>query len=148
MADKLKIVRETNAYPDGTAANALLAAQYLKNNVFPAEDSWRESCYLLTLDSTLNIKGVMEISKGGLDNTVIDKRIIVKAAIDTSAAAVILAHNHPNGNPKPSQRDIRETQDVRKALDAFGIKLADHIILTDHSFYSFEGERVQKLPVT
>lgn len=143
----LKVIRELNtAYPEGNNLKTpTLVAQYLNRHVFKSEDSWREQMYVLTTDSNANITGVFLLSTGSNQQTTYDKRLVVKAALDTLANGVILAHNHPTGNPVPSQADIRETEQTRKALIAFGVNLIDHIILGDKSFFSFAEEKVEKI---
>lgn len=81
------------------------------------------------------------ICSGSLEQTVMDRRKIVKQALDLNATCVILAHNHPSGNPTPSQNDIRETDGLQSALGLFNIALVDHIIIANSGYYSFIDER-------
>ena len=81
---------------------------------------------------------------GGLDATIIDKKIVCKVAIDSLCSGVILVHNHPSGEVKPSKSDIQQTTDVKKALGVFDITLLDHIILSDQAYYSFAEEKVSE----
>ena len=69
------------------------------------------------------------ISEGGLTETIADIRLIFQAALLTNSVALILAHNHPSGNLKPSPEDIRLTKQVREASNFMRIKILDHIIL-------------------
>jgi len=143
---KLKVIRDTDiTYPEGSCRTADLAAQYLRDNIFPKEEAWRENAYVLTLDNNLNVTGVLHLSMGGPTNTTFDKRLMIKTALDTFSENIVLAHNHPNGDPVPSKADIEITQDMRKAVNAFGIRLIDHIILGDNTFYSFNSERIKPL---
>lgn len=82
------------------------------------------------------------ICSGSLDQSVIDRRKIVKQALDLNAVGVILSHNHPSGNPRPSSADIKETDGLRAALGFFDIKLIDHIIIAASGYYSFADETV------
>ena len=125
----------------GTLSGGRAAANYLKQNVFKKDDSWREQAYLLTLDKGFNVTGAMLLSVGSLDSTVIDNKLVLKTAIDTLASGVILAHNHPSGNVMPSAADIKVTEDLKRILDIFSIKLVDHIILADDTFYSFNEDQ-------
>lgn len=80
------------------------------------------------------------ITTGTIMSTPIDHRRIVKEALNCNATAIILFHNHPSGNPAPSQTDIRETEKLRKACELFEISVLDHIIVADKSYYSFADE--------
>lgn len=84
------------------------------------------------------------ISSGGLASSIMEPRKVVRKALECNAAAVILYHNHPSGNPKPSASDVRETERLRDCLKVFDINLVDHIIVSDSSFYSFADESVCK----
>ena len=82
------------------------------------------------------------LSKGTLTETAIDCRTVLRQALLHNAAALILLHNHPSGNPKPSQQDIHFTDQLRKACLLIDIRLVDHIITSKNSFYSFIEEKV------
>lgn len=86
------------------------------------------------------------ICSGSLEQTVIDRRKIVKHALDLNATGVILAHNHPSGNPTPSKNDIRETDSIQSALGLFNINLVDHIIIANSKYYSFSNEESVEIP--
>ena len=80
------------------------------------------------------------ITVGTIMSAPIDHRRIVKEALNCNATAIILFHNHPSGNPKPSSADIKETEKLRSACQLFDISVLDHIIVTDKSYYSFADE--------
>ena len=80
------------------------------------------------------------ITVGTIMSAPIDHRRIVKEALNCNATAVILFHNHPSGNPKPSSADIKETEKLSKACELFDISVLDHIIVTDKAYYSFADE--------
>lgn len=98
-----------------------------------------ESFFLLLLNNANNTIGYVKISQGGIVGTVVDVRILAKYAIESLATSVILCHNHPSGNMKPSQADINITEKVKQALNLFDIKTLDHIILSpeDNKYLSF-----------
>ena len=83
-----------------------------------------------------------EISRGGIDGTVADTRIIFAHAILAGATAMILFHNHPSGNLKPSQADISLTKRLKEAGSILDIQVLDHLIVTAESYYSFADEGV------
>ena len=78
-----------------------------------------------------------EVSRGSLDSTVAHPREIFKAAILANAAAVIVAHNHPSGDPTPSPDDVELTQRLAAAGALMGVEVLDHIVIGDESFVSF-----------
>lgn len=80
------------------------------------------------------------ISRGGISGTVVDVRLILKPAIECLASSIILSHNHPSGNLKPSNEDIFLTKKVKEAAMLMDISLQDHIIIGDQSYLSFTDE--------
>lgn len=79
-----------------------------------------------------------KLSSGGLTSTIMDIRTVMRSALELSATALIMVHNHPSGNPHPSRADIKLTDSLRKAASAFSIELIDHVVVCDDSFFSFE----------
>lgn len=96
----------------------------------------QEACYAIFLDKANHIKGYTLVSLGGITGTVIDTRIILKFAIDLLATGLILAHNHPSGQTRPSDQDIRITKKINEACKLIELTLLDHIILTEKEVYS------------
>jgi DNA repair protein RadC len=96
-----------------------------------------ESFFLMILNRANTIVAWVKISQGGLTGTVADPVLIAKYALESLAKGVILCHNHPSGNTKPSEADLQLTQKIKQGLGFFDIKVLDHLILTTDSFYSF-----------
>ncbi|MGC9341127.1 MAG: JAB domain-containing protein, partial [Bacteroidales bacterium] len=71
---------------------------------------------------------------------VIDAKIILNKAISRLASAIIICHNHPSGNPSPSQADMRITEKIKSAASTMDITLLDHLIIADDRYYSFSDE--------
>lgn len=103
-----------------------------------------ESSFIIMLNKRNEIIGWYKVSQGGLDSTVVDKRLVCKVAIDSLCSSVILCHNHPSGSSKPSNADIKFTSEINKCLKMFDICLLDHVVLSENEFYSFSEERVFK----
>lgn len=80
------------------------------------------------------------ISRGGVAGTVVDTKIIFKTAIEHYASSIIICHNHPSGNLKPSEADIRITKNIKEAGKIMEIPLVDHLIITNTGYYSFADE--------
>ena len=99
-----------------------------------------ESMFALYLNRANKTIGWMKISQGGLSGCVIDNRIILKAAIESLSSGLIICHNHPSGNTRPSEADLKVTQKLKKACGVLEIQLLDHIILTENSYLSMNDE--------
>jgi DNA repair protein RadC len=99
-----------------------------------------EEFWLLMLNRANKVLGRFKVSQGGLSGTVIDTRIILKRALDSLASSIIVCHNHPSGNNQPSDADIKITEKLKKAAEMLEIKLLDHVIIADKSYFSFADE--------
>lgn len=99
----------------------------------------REICVVAFLDVKKNILGLHTVSIGTLDTSLVHPREVFKAAIVIGASSIILAHNHPTGDCRPSYEDNKVTERMKEAGKLLGIELIDHIIIGD-GFYSFKGD--------
>ena len=86
------------------------------------------------------VLGIFEASTGGMAGTVADPKLIFSTALKACASYVILSHNHPSGNLKPSQADIALTQKLKQAGSFLEIEVLDHVILSNEGYYSFADE--------
>lgn len=125
--DKVQITSSKIAYQ---LFNALLSD-------LPHEEFW-----ILFLNRNNRVIQKSCISKGGVSGTVVDVRLILKPAIECLASGIILGHNHPSGNLKPSQEDIQLTQKVKQAAKLIDISVLDHLIIGDRKYYSFADEGI------
>ncbi len=103
-------------------------------------DLEHEEFWLLMLNRANRVLGKYKVSQGGLSGTVIDTRIILKKALDNLASSIIVCHNHPSGNKQPSDADLKITEKLKKAAEILEIKLLDHVIIADKSYFSFADE--------
>lgn len=143
-----KLVRETlDDSPMTVVTGCNIAARHLYKYCFDYATMHNESCWAIFLDGQNRILGQYEVSQGCDNACVVNKKLVTLVALQSYARSVILAHNHPSGNLRPSASDIRTTQDLKRALAYFDINLLDHIIVTDKAFYSFAEERTEKAPV-
>ena len=99
-------------------------------------DLRHETFVVLVLDTNNSVVGESELSRGTLNASIVHPREVFKFAIDRLAAAVIVAHNHPSGNPEPSHEDIEITHQLCEAGKIVGIPLHDHLIVAGNSFTS------------
>ena len=101
---------------------------------------YKEYFKVLFLNQANQVLGYTLISEGGITETSVDVRVILQAALLTNSVALVLAHNHPSGNLKPSRQDMEITKQVKDAAQIMRIQILDHIILTDTGYYSFADE--------
>lgn len=113
--------------------------------LFRGDDSWRETCYALFTDHANNMTGRFLVGVGDEKSVNIGKKAICSAAVGCLADGVILVHNHPSGNPRPSIQDKEQTQALRRALATLDIKLLDHVILGDDTYFSFAEDAIQPI---
>lgn len=99
-----------------------------------------EECKILLLDRQLRVMSIASISKGGRSETVIDPKIVFSIALKRRADRLILAHNHPSGELRPSIADIKTTEKLMLAGKALSLPLEDHIIVTQDNYCSLVNE--------
>jgi DNA repair protein RadC len=100
-----------------------------------------ERFYAILLNRANQVLGIQLVSIGGTTGTVADPKVIFQAAIKTNACSIIIAHNHPSGNLKPSEADIKLTKKIKEAGSFLDISVLDHLIITsDEKYYSFADE--------
>ncbi|MBN2254034.1 MAG: DNA repair protein RadC [Kosmotogaceae bacterium] len=102
----------------------------------------RETVRVISLDTKLNYRGLNTVSVGILDSSLLHPREVYKPAISRTAAAIILVHNHPSGDPSPSKEDEGITSKIRDAGETLGIRMLDHVIIGSGKYYSFAAGRV------
>ncbi len=104
------------------------------------EMDYRESFLALYLNQANRVLGIKKISECGISSTLVDVRIVMQAGLLCNATAMIVAHNHPSGNLKPSVCDINMTSQIKEAAKILNISLLDHVILSSDSHLSFADE--------
>lgn len=96
-----------------------------------------EEFWLITMNQAAKVISRRRISAGGIDQTTVDVRQIMKYAIHDNATQIAVSHNHPSGNLKPSNEDINVTNKIKKAGELLNIRLIDHVVIGKENFYSF-----------
>jgi len=99
-----------------------------------------EEFWILLLNNANKLKYKWQLSIGGITATLVDVRLIYKKALEIGATSIILCHNHPSGNLKPSQSDMMLTEKIMKGAKLLDVKILDHVIVTEKSFFSFADE--------
>lgn len=100
-----------------------------------------EEFWIILLNRANKVISKEQISAGGVSGTVVDAKIIFRKTLDIApASSIILCHNHPSGNLRPSQADIDITQKLKKAGETLDISILDHLIIGENGYYSFADE--------
>lgn len=99
-----------------------------------------EECWVIFLNQSGKIIRKQRVSIGGLASTQVDVRLILREALKVCATSLILVHNHPSGNVRPSSDDDRLTMSLQQASKILNIKMLDHVIYTDYNNYSYADE--------
>ncbi|QNJ98019.1 RadC family protein [Constantimarinum furrinae] len=103
----------------------------------PHEEFW-----IVYVNNSNKVLQTSQLSKGGITGTLVDVRLVFKTALRLGAVAIILVHNHPSGTLKPSEADRTLTQKLKKAGESLDIKVLDHLIITEKSYFSFADENL------
>lgn len=118
-------------------ARSVDIADYLRSSL---EYRKKEVFVVVFLNQGNRVAGIETMSEGGLTGTVADPRVILKKALAYEATSLILCHNHPSGNLRPSNADELLTQKIKQAAAYHDIRIMDHIIVSDEGYFSFADE--------
>lgn len=105
-------------------------------------DLQTEEFWAIFLNQSNRILGKSKLSSGGINQSVVDVRILFKTAIEHFATGIVIAHNHPSGNLKPSQEDLKITKQISEGGKILNIQLLDHLIIAQNSYLSFSDENL------
>lgn len=97
---------------------------------------WTEESAMICLNRANEVIGYFKVSSGGTSSTIIDAKVIFVQALQAGAHSIILAHNHPSGDLRPSEIDIKLTKQLIKGAELLDMRVLDHIILTEKSHTS------------
>ena len=100
-------------------------------------DSDREMLIVCCLDTKNQPTCISIVSIGTINSSLVHPREVFKTAILSNSASIIMAHNHPTGDPEPSYDDLMVTKMIKTASDLVGLHFHDHIVIGDHTYYSF-----------
>ncbi|KPH14174.1 DNA repair protein RadC [Chryseobacterium sp. ERMR1:04] len=118
-------------------SNSNDAYQILKNQL---SDLRTEEFWAVFLNQSNKVLHTSQLTQGGINQSIVDVRILFKIALDHFSTGIIIAHNHPSGNLKPSKEDIDITQKIKEGGALLNIQLLDHLIVTQNSYLSFSDE--------
>jgi len=122
-----------------TASNSRSAYE-IANSIYRNLSDDQEHFCILFLDNGNNITGYKVLFSGGMNAATVDLKVVFRNAILFGARSLILVHNHPSNTLTASQEDIKITQEIKQAGKLLGIKILDHIILTNNSYLSMADE--------
>lgn len=126
--DKVKITNSKDSYE-------LLLSCWSQKTI-----ELQEEFKILLLNRNHQVLGIYPLSKGGVSGTVVDAKLVFSVALKCNASSIVIAHNHPSGNLKPSEADLRLTKKLKEAGNYLDVKVLDHIILSREGYYSFADE--------
>lgn len=101
-----------------------------------------EQFYMMLLNVRGNVLGIIELSSGGMSGTVVDLKMVFATALKACANSIIVAHNHPSGDIRPSEQDKAITNRIAEAGKILQVELSDHLIISPDNFFSFSKEEL------
>lgn len=104
------------------------------------QDLPHEECHLMLMRQNFTVMDTCLLSRGGLTESAVDVRLILQHALLKGAPVIALCHNHPSGNLRPSRADDQITANLKRACEVMRIHLLDHVIVSDHGYYSYANE--------
>ncbi|MDP1801859.1 MAG: JAB domain-containing protein [Bacteroidota bacterium] len=124
-----------------TKINSSKESEKVLRSIYPeGEIDLQEQFIILYLNRQNKVLGYYRHSKGGITGTIVDIRLIMAVAVKSACTAIIISHNHPSGNTKPSNEDLNITKKITEAARLFEINVLDHLIMTSETYYSFADE--------
>ncbi|WP_449398233.1 RadC family protein [Chryseobacterium wanjuense] len=118
-------------------SNSHNAYQIFRNHL---SDLRTEEFWAVFLNQSNRVIHLAQLTQGGINQSIVDIRILFKTALDHYSTGIVIAHNHPSGNLKASREDIEITQKIKEAGKLLNIQLLDHLIITQNSYFSFSDD--------
>jgi DNA repair protein RadC len=137
---QVQFVAESAEFPAGSPCRASNDAERIARRIYQRLDADKEHFLLLVLNNKNRVNGFKVVSTGILTASLVHPREVWRAALHLCAAAVIFVHNHPSGEPTPSQEDREITRRLKETGDMLGIRVLDHIVLGQERFFSFSDK--------
>ena len=140
QVSEIQVSYSPNLLVDMSIKNSKKSFELMLNEWEQDKLQMQEEAKILLLNRNNNVLGIYSLAKGGLTSCVVDVRIILSIALKTLATGIILFHNHPSGNLKPSKADLDITKKLKNSCDLLDISLLDHLIITKDNYFSFADE--------
>lgn len=132
------------AEPGNSKTNSPPATVTILRGIYEELDADQEHLCLLALDNKNHVRGYKVLFSGGMANSLIDLKILFRTALLLGATRIVVAHNHPSGDPEPSPEDHRITEEIARAAWFMHIGFNDHIILGGNRYFSFSDQGLLK----
>lgn len=138
----LELGRRMN-FEQAETPNELTTATRIYNHMAPRiADLNHEEFWVIFLNQRFGEIKTKRVSQGGLTETAVDVRVIMREALLNNATVIAACHNHPSGNLRPSKADDELTQAIKKACECMRVKFIDHVIVTNGNYYSYHEEGI------
>lgn len=135
---RLELVKENSKIYEVDKISSPSDVRDYIEQVFKLSNQAEEVMVMLVLDIRNNVIGAFEVSRGSLNSSIVHPREVFKRALLLNGASIILAHNHPSGDPTPSKEDVDITKRLVEGGDILGITVLDHLIIGDNRYRSFK----------
>ena len=140
QVSEIQVSYSPNLLVDMSIKNSKKSFELMLNEWEQDKLQMQEEAKILLLNRSNKVLGIYSLAKGGLTSCIVDVRIILSIALKTLATGIILFHNHPSGNLKPSKADLDITKKLKNFCDLLDISLLDHLIITKDNYFSFADE--------
>jgi DNA repair protein RadC len=140
QVSEIQVSYTPNLLVDMSVKNSKKSFELILNEWEQETLQMQEEVKILLLNRSNKVLGIYSLAKGGLTSCIVDVRIILSIALKTLATGIILFHNHPSGNLKPSKADLDITKKLKNSCDLLDISLLDHLIITKDNYFSFADE--------
>ena len=140
QVSEIQVSYTPNLLVDMSVKNSKKSFELMLNEWEQDKLQMQEEAKILLLNRNNKVLGIYSLAKGGLTSCIVDVRIILSIALKTLATGIILFHNHPSGNLKPSQADLDITKKLKQSCDLLDISFLDHLIITKDNYFSFADE--------
>ena len=137
---EIKVSYNSVSTPEVKITSVQKAAEILLSTWDKDTIELQEEFKVIFLNRANLVLGIYPLSKGTTSGTLVDVKLIFGAALKSNASGIIITHNHPSGNLKPSDADIELTKKIKKCADFLDITLIDHIIVTKNGYFSFSNQ--------
>ena len=140
QVSEIQVSYTPNLLVDMSIKNSKKSFELMLNEWEQETLQMQEEVKILLLNRSNKVLGIYSLAKDGLTSCIVDVRIILSIALKTLATGIILVHNHPSGNLKPSKADLDITKKLKNSCDLLDISLLDHLIITKDNYFSFADE--------
>jgi DNA repair protein RadC len=134
---QVQFVAEPVDFPAGSPCRSSQDVERVARSIYQTLDADKEHFLLLAMNNKNRVNGFKVISTGSLTASLVHPREVWRAALHLCAAAVVLLHNHPSGDPAPSPEDQELTRRLKETGDMLGIRVLDHVVLGNERVFSF-----------